>query len=72
MTGAVRIVAGSPTDEEAAAVVAAVEALLAAERAAEPAGDGHPAYRSPWRRAAIEDALAPWDAWPPGAGAGEP
>jgi Acyl-CoA carboxylase epsilon subunit len=72
VTGAVRIVAGSPTDEEAAAVVAAVEALLAAERASEPAGDGHPAYRSPWRRAAIEDALARWDAWPAAAGAGEP
>jgi len=57
----VRIVAGSPSAEEAAAVVAALEAVLAAEGAPEPAAAGHPAYRSPWRRAAIEDALARWD-----------
>ena len=44
-----------PTAEEAAAILAAVQAVLDAERA-RPGGDPRPAaYRSPWRLAAIEE-----------------
>ena len=44
-----------PTAEEAAAILAAVQAVLDGERA-RAAGDPRPgAYRSPWRLAAIEE-----------------
>ncbi len=47
---------GSPTGEEAAAVIAAVEVLLEAEGAhREP--DLPWAYRSGWRRAAIDEGI---------------
>jgi hypothetical protein len=48
-----------PTDEQIAALAAALTALREGERmrAPEPVP---PAYRSRWRRAAIEGAVAPW------------
>jgi len=42
-----------PSAEEAAAIVAAVESLLAAERARAAATPLPAAYRSAWRRAAL-------------------
>jgi hypothetical protein len=48
-----------PADEQIAALVAALTALREVER--RPAPDPvPPAYRSRWRRAAIERAIAPW------------
>jgi hypothetical protein len=48
---------GRPAPAQLAALTAAVAALLDAERGAAP--DPHPpAYRSRWRRAAIEEAVA--------------
>jgi hypothetical protein len=52
----VHAVSPTPTPEEAAAIAAAVEWLLAAEAAAADAG-APAAYRSPWRRAGILEAV---------------
>ena len=53
MSGAVRI-GGDPTDEEAAAIVAAVSAFMSGGAAH---GDLRPSvYRSPWRIAALQQA----------------
>ena len=50
---------GTPTGEQLAAIAAAAVAVLEASRA--PAPDPvPPAYRSRWRRAAIEGAVVPW------------
>ncbi len=47
---------GNPTREEAAAVIAAVQVLLEAE-SAQDAPELPWAYRSAWRRAAIDEAI---------------
>ena len=49
--------AGAPTAAELAAVAAAVAALMDEEAAAVVADPLPAAYRSAWRRAAIQDAL---------------
>jgi hypothetical protein len=51
-----RIVAGAPTGEEAAAVLAAVQLLLEAEAAGQAPREPW-AYRSAWRRAAIDEGV---------------
>lgn len=54
MSAGLSITAGGPADRaQAAAICAAIEATLAAER---PAGDTRPAvYRSRWRAAALRE-----------------
>ncbi len=56
MTGAARVsIAGDPTPEEAAAIIAAANIVLSAAPAPE---DPRPwPYRSQWRRAAIEEGV---------------
>jgi hypothetical protein len=54
----VHAVSPTPTPEEAAAIAAAVEWLLEAEAGTGAADAGAPAaYRSPWRRAGILEAV---------------
>ena len=50
---------GTPTGEQLAAIAAAAVAVLEASRAHAP-DPVPPAYRSRWRRAAIDRAVAPW------------
>ncbi len=58
MSHAIVIAGGVPTAEQAAAVVAAVEALVQEETVT----DALPwAYRSSWRRAAIEEGVGDGD-----------
>ncbi len=55
MSAAEAIVSGNPTPEEAAAIVAAVQLLTAAGPTQD---DPRPwAYRSAWRRAAIDEGV---------------
>ena len=51
----IEVVSGTPSAEEAAAVIAAVQALLGSETAT--ALDRPWAYCSAWRRAAIEEGI---------------
>lgn len=49
------VIAGDPSAEEAAAIVAAVQVLLEAESAGGPIAPWP--YRSAWRRAAIDEGV---------------
>jgi hypothetical protein len=49
------IIAPEPTEDEAVAIAAAVQAVLDAERTRVPSDPRPAAYRSGWRRAALAE-----------------
>jgi hypothetical protein len=56
LTAEIEVISGAPGPEEAAAVIAAVQVLLEAERSHVAQTVPWP-YRSAWRRAAIDEGI---------------